>query len=156
PNQFAALGGHTTSYQYDGLGRVKEIDDANSGALQGITKYTYDNNGNVTEMDRLLEDKVVGGVEQKTWATTTYHYDSRNNLTDEFAPADAAGHVAQTHYEYDTANHLLSVKAAFLTPQETTTSWTYDGAGRKTSMTAPDGGLTTYQYDVVGNLIAET
>jgi RHS repeat-associated protein len=62
------------------------------------------------------------------------------------------GHV--TLHQYDLAGRQLSVTQAYGMPNATTTSYTYDNAGRKTSETDALNHSTSYTYDSAGNLLS--
>lgn len=55
-----------------------------------------------------------------------------------------------TTFEYNAISELLSYTDA----EAITTSYEYDGFGRKTSISHPDNGMTTFKYDIASNLIS--
>lgn len=54
-----------------------------------------------------------------------------------------------TTYNYDVGDHLMQVSQG-----AQTRSYTYDGLGRRTSMTTPESGTTGFAFSVSGNLCA--
>ena len=148
--------GNTTATGYDPLGQTRAITDA-----QGfVTRYTYDPASNMTS--------VVDALGQET----RYQYNGANRLTGIVAPdggltsiatnwrgqrlavTDPLGRV--TRYHYDLAGQLTSVTLADGTPDATTTTYTYDAAGRRIRDTGPLGEVTSYTYDRAGQLTAMT
>jgi RHS repeat-associated protein len=116
-----------------------------------LAEYTYDNDGNITEVD------LVGGDREYTYT------DSQLVELDETLPGltrdttltyDTTGRIATettgslvTTYGYDNASQLTS---ATPTTGDTST-WTYDDLGRRTTQTI--GATTTrYKYDAAGQL----
>ena len=91
--------------------------------------------------------------------TTTYAYDSRNELTtvtnalgnstvygydadgNQHTVTDALGHTATTLYD------ALNRATTMISAVGGTTTITYDAAGRETSLTDPDGNKTQWAYD---------
>ena len=106
------------------------------GAENQTTEYSYDLNGNSTE---LLDARAN---------PTTRAFDPLNRLK---SVLDAKS--GTTQYGYDTAGNLNTV----IDPNGHTTTYTYDGLGNLTTLNSPDTGLTTYNsYDDAGNLLQET
>ncbi len=121
-----------------------------------MTRYSYDNNLNLTQ--------VVGPDD----ATYVYTYDVNGNLTSETNPlgykttftynlnndmtsyTDAMGN--STNYDYNSQNNLLSVAFANGTQQ----SSTYDPLGQATSFIDADGDAIGYAYDADGLVTKET
>ena len=144
----------TTAYTYDAFGNLLQT----QAPLGRTTSATYDANGNkITSTDargnttsykydalnRLIETDYSDGTK------STKTYDFRNNVVTE---TDQAGHV--TLRQYDLAGRLISMTQADGTTSATTTTYTYDAAGRMTSQTDALGHTTTYTYDAAGNLLS--
>src|SRR5580698_7634867 len=57
-------------------------------------------------------------------------------------------------FAYDNMGRLVGASAsyAFLSGPTFTNSYTYDAASNRTSLTAPDGSITTYGYDTLNRL----
>ncbi len=191
-----------TSLTYDTYGNVDTITDANTNVtdldynelgwlikttndLGYETKYTYDQNGNVTKLERQADDPVT------VWQTIEYTYDILNNVLTMKDPLnrtmtytyDLSENVATvtdaetnvTTYVYDERDLLFEHKDAN-TPQGVTqydydkngnlvkitdaesnaTDYAYDGFDRRTSKTYADSSGSTYQYDKNSNLTKHT
>lgn len=63
--------------------------------------------------------------------------------------------VLYTQYTYDLLNHLVQVTRDDGGANETTSTMTYDGLGRKETMQDPDMGNWEYDYDAANNLVAQ-
>ncbi|MBI2761302.1 MAG: RHS repeat protein, partial [Chloroflexi bacterium] len=146
---------HTTSYEYDVMHRLTAVVDAKNGR----TTYAYDAAGNQTSTTNALGSG-------HTWTTT---YDALNRKA---SASDPLGNTVL--YTYDAMNTLTQVRKADLvvnrfaydrvyrlTGQDLGNDstldiqFTYDNAGRRTSMT--DGtGTTTYTYDNADRLTSVT
>lgn len=143
--------GNVTSYGYDADGRVTYV-----GHPDGTSDQTvYDANGNRT---RTLTSVSVNG---SSGVTTYFHYDALNRLTQTLDQGqttvlaasgyDAIGQVLTstdgdgnvTTYTYDDAGRRTSVKDAL----QHTTTFAYDAAGNQTSVTDANNHTTLYEYD---------
>jgi RHS repeat-associated protein len=137
--------GHTTTYQYDALGRITATTDA----MGHTTTTAYDANGNVTS------------ITDATGAVTQYVYDAAGRRT---AITDPLGHTTTT--AYDAADRPTSVTDALGDTTTTrydaagdvtasidalghTMTMAYDAAGNVTSITDADGNTTAYTYDAL-------
>jgi RHS repeat-associated protein len=125
--------GNAKRWTYDLLNRMKSI------ALPGAdvkVQYIHDKNGNIIE--KKVTDKESSGV----YNTTTYTYDSANQLT---STTDALGKV--TRYMYDSNGNLAEITH----PNGSTQGYTYDKADRK--IEAKQNGKARYRftYDANGN-----
>ncbi|MBI4498970.1 MAG: DNRLRE domain-containing protein, partial [Chloroflexi bacterium] len=123
-----------TTYQYDNLGRLKQV---NYGVVGGTPTYsvqtTYDANGNVAS--------TTDGENR----TTTYQYDANNRLT---AVADTR--LKTTSYEYYVNGLLKQVTD----PDARTTTYTYDTLNRLLTEQNALNHTTTYRRDARGNVIS--
>ena len=133
----------------DPLGNVKEQspnkitatsldwdDDLNGNR----TTYTYDVDGNIASKTDPLGN---------TW-TYTYVAGTDWLLTE----TDPMGHV--TKYEYDSNGNIVKITRDYGGPLENATTYTYNSAGNRTSMTDSLGNVTLYAYDSDGNLTQVT
>ncbi len=126
---------HTTT-SYDALGRTTSAaypdNSSETFSYSGLRTTAIDRNSHqkVQENDafgRLIKVEEYAGANPYTlYATTTYEYDPRDLLK---KVTDAVGNQ---------------------------TSISYNGFGRKTSMTDPDLGAWSYGYSVLGNLTTQT
>ncbi|GCE13576.1 RHS repeat-associated core domain-containing protein [Tengunoibacter tsumagoiensis] len=140
-----------TSTTYDGLERTKNVSDPNSQSTQ--TSYTVQCGG----ITGFASDN--GCYEKTTILDANNH--QRATYTDGFGrvsydqrfTGNSSGNYAlyvTTAYTHDYKGNLTSI----IHPGNTaTTSSTFDGLGRKTSMSDPDRGNETYSYDPSGNQI---
>jgi RHS repeat-associated protein len=161
-----------TTYGYDELGnRIRQTD-----ARGNSTWFQYDKLGRETK--RILPD---GSTESKTYdaagnletrtdfmgRTTTYGYDTNYRLTSRTYPnpsenvgftytatgrrLTATDSRGTTEYGYDNRDRLTSL----LQPGTGSLSYSYDGNGNRTSLTATigaDSHTTTYEYDDASRL----
>ncbi len=124
----------TRSRVYNSLSRlVQEI-----GAASQTTAYTYDNQGNVTQIDGPLAG---------TGDVTVNAYDALNRLVQITDPL--SGVVA---YGYNGVDQLASVTD----PRSLVTSYSYDGLNNLNQQVSPDTGTTANTYDAAGNLLTST
>ena len=124
-----------TTYQYDGLGRMKQVNhDTNPTCLDAPVTYSelynYDLNGNRTSL--------TDGENHQT----QYAYDENNRLT---TVTDARLKTTQTAY------YVSGWRKEVRDPRNLLTSYNYDIMGRLTKTTAPLNRITSYQYDNRGN-----
>ncbi|HLF25275.1 MAG TPA: FG-GAP-like repeat-containing protein [Anaerolineae bacterium] len=136
-----ALGDQTLA-GYDALGnRVSERD-----ALGHTAVYTYD-----VLSRRVAQADALGHV-------TGYRYDALGNRT---VMTDANGVV--THYGYDALNQLSAVTESVTTSlgldptaYNLTTRYAYDALGNRTVITNARGYTTTFAYDALNRLSAQS
>ena len=157
------------TYTYDPLSGQKSSDQ--SSAFEGgawVVKrsenYTYDAMGllaGLVHPDGSSTaythgpDGSLATVRDENHASpnTTYAYDPAGRLvtvTQTLAVAPS-GHIA-TSYGYDIQGNLTSVTD----PNGNVTSYVYDDFGRMLSQTSPVTGTTSYRYDLAGNLVSTT
>ena len=130
--------GVTTTYNYDGLGRLTR--ESESGGL--TLSYTYDSAGNRTRM-------TASGTESYT---INYSYDANNRLT---SSVYADGTHAST-YSYDKNGNLLTAQE--WKPQEgiaSTASYSYNNLNQLASQTV-NGRSSSFAYNADGIRTAKT
>ena len=150
------LEGNSTTFQYDALGRrVKDsVPFAKEGTniVYSVKTYTYDNAGNLTQMDNaglktshtnnnrnfLTETRSHNGNEAQT---VSYTY---NALGQPLTMTTGKGAVTQ--YSYDTRGNVVSMKDALNQNEQ----YVYDVLGRLKTKTDRNGQNTTYSYDTAG------
>lgn len=162
----SATESHTTSYQYNDRGQITQVNYPDGSFMQNAyddygnriatldersqtTFWTYDSlgrkitetdsNGNVTTFD--YTSALGGGCGCNTGALpvlTTF--------------PDGT----QTLNQYDKEWRLTSTTYAYGTADSTTSTYTYDLAGQRITMTDHLGSLTTYSYDPDGRLASTT
>ena len=155
------FGGNSTQFTYDGAGRVTSQIDA----LNHVTTYTYDTNGNqLTETQTLTTPGAVRTL------VTTREYDKNNRV---IRVKDPEGNITRTEYDaagnkvanidalgrrtecrYDERGKLIETIFPDATPGILTdnprTRTEYDAAGREVARIDELGRRTEYQYDKLG------
>ena len=140
-----------TTNTYDGLSRVVDVEIPDtpyqhiSTTYQGLKKivtnqrgysraYTYDLNQRLKKVEEDY-DPASGS----RYSSTEYTYDALGNLTQVVAAKSGTGCPEPQGC-----------------PEKNTTTMTYDSLSKKRSMTDPDMGYWTYDYDKSGNLEYQT
>lgn len=116
------------SASFDALGRM--LNDVGGGGQ--TTTYTYDSNGNRTQISDAL-----GRVTSQT-------FDALNRIARITDPGQGV-----TMNTYDERDRLTSVTD----PNGNTTNYVYDGFGELIAQVSPDSGTTVFSYDASGNLV---
>ncbi|MFJ8112136.1 LamG-like jellyroll fold domain-containing protein [Streptomyces sp. NPDC096132] len=122
----------TTSYDYDGLGRVTETVDA----THRRTTTTYDALDNATA----ITDYGTGTTALRT---ASAEYDLEGNLTAEIS----AQTKARTTYLYDALGRMTSQVEPVSATASITTTFGYDTAGNHTRLTDGRGNKTVYTFN---------
>lgn len=154
---------NTTDYDYDGLGRLADIDLPGIGDTADYT-YTYDDTG------------LLGNIDDPNGLDNTYEYDDFGNVlsvqtpdsgTYEFTYSKAGKVTQRTHtgldtvsYEYDNHNRLTKIDYpegyTDITYAYDSSHWGSSGYGKGHLCTMTDASGTTYfKYDHVGRVIIE-
>lgn len=120
----------TTAFGYDILDRLKAV----TNDLGQVTQYTYDANGNRTQ------------VTDANGNSTTFAFDERNLL---WKVTDAMTNVVR--YSYNPNGGLAQLADA----RSNVTAYAYDPFDRLTTTTYPDSSTELYAYDAAGNLAAK-
>jgi RHS repeat-associated protein len=166
---------HTTSYTYDDYRRRRSMTTPTSH----VTNYFYDAGGtgddyrytdagvtyvtlpsgkrtHPTYDENRRKSSVTVAVGTSDVAVTSYGYDNVGNVTSAVAPNEQAGQLyagKSTVTAYDERNRPKSVTDAL----GNVTSFKYDTAGRKASVTRPNLQVTTYDsYDAMNRLLQQT
>jgi YD repeat-containing protein len=145
-----------TNYTYDALQRPLTIANAAGTTINAYAKWTTttaDPNGNVKDYITDAFKNLATVVEHgSTLATTTYSYDSLNNLS---TTTDALGNVR--HFTYDGLSRRLTAQDLHAAGAGSVNSWsyTYDDAGNLTSQTDPKGQVVNRTYDALNRMITE-
>ena len=150
--------GQSESYVYDADGNLKSKTDFNGKT----TTYAYDTSNRLLSKtpDPSFNAPAVSftyfanGLRQTmsdVSGTTTYGYDTRNRLTSKQTP------FGTLNYTYDNAGDVLTIASSNTNGASLT--YTYDTLNRLSTVTdnrllaqGATSGLTTYNYDAVGNL----
>ena len=123
--------GRTTTYHYDGLGRLASEEETLVGQLLHKAAYTYDDFGNRSSM-------TVTGLEAYSVA---YAYDMNNRLLTE--TQSAGSESVTTSYTYDASgNQLTKTSSGTLAVGE---SMVYNGNGQLSAVTVGTE-TTSYSY----------
>jgi len=133
--QTPGSGWKSTSYAYDGLGRV--ITQTNPDGTSTSSSYTNPWETDITDARSL---------------TTKDYYDAFARLIEVQEPNSDNSVYATTNYTYDVLGNLKTTVDA----NSNTTTMTYDWLSRKTGMSDPDMGAWSYVYDSNGNLTTQT
>ncbi|MEW6697623.1 MAG: RHS repeat-associated core domain-containing protein [Bacillota bacterium] len=140
-----AGGSFTNSFKYDSLNRLIEYKD-----FSNTYQYEYDEVGNRTKETILNSSGIV-------ISSTTYSYDQANQLTTVNGQAytyDANGNLTSNGsktFSYDEENRLIEVKDFV---GVSLAKFTYDDAGKRTSMTTSSG--TIYYHYSGDKVVLET
>jgi RHS repeat-associated protein len=186
--------GATTTYEYDDRGRLKAIVRPASASLSERLEYDFDTATGKKSAERYLSGQPnswtlarseafrydifarLMAVDHPDGSSILYTYDAANNV----ATVQDENHTApNTAYQYDPVNRLTRVTQTLGSASGGTiaTQYGYDLRGNLTSVTDPNGnvttyafddfdrmkqqvspvtGTTTYGYDLAGNLISTT
>jgi len=157
-----------TETQFDTLGRVwKKFNPRFDTAPPPyyFTTFTYDGFSRV--VDTLTPDNYHLGViyrglkkivTNQRGKSTAYTYDVYQRLkkVEEDYIISTGQSYSMTEYSYNTLGNLTQVIAAKGEGEQNTTTMTYDSLSKKRTMTDPDMGYWTYEYDKSGNLELQT
>jgi len=167
--------GHTHT-KYDSNGNKTEVIEYANKAKDMFRKFTYayDHAGRpigesgvlvngVVEQGKYESENVrdfVGNIiKQRIWNgsgydETTLAYDHRNRVMEKTEPYGIDGSKRKTTYEYDKVGRLL-LESILVLGLATTSTYRYDGLGRRTQAIDSLGNIRRYVYDASGNLVKE-
>jgi RHS repeat-associated protein len=162
--------GNVTAYAYESRSRLASLFRGPSASdLRERMEYTYDGATGRKSMERYLGMESGSWVEKRrelfayntlSQLTTQTHGDATSigytyDETGAIATVRDENHVsANTRYVYDPARRLTHVYQT-LGANEIATSYVYDLAGDVTSVTDPNGNVTTYRYDDFGRMLSQ-
>lgn len=125
-------GSEITNFEYDSIGKVVKKTDA----LGKVTRYKYDNSGNVTETNyEMIENGTSTSIKHK------YTY---NSLGEVLTFTDGMNGV--TTNTYDARGNLLTTSD----PLNNTTTATYSSNGLPATVTDARGNTTTFEFSAYG------
>ena len=133
PDTVTDPNGRVTDLDYNELGWLIQAADP----LGYLTRYTYDQNGNATKIERQADAAAT------VWQTVTFAYDVLNNLTTLTDPLNRV-----TSYVYDANENLASVTD----PLNHATAYIFDERNLLFKATDANAAVTQQNYDVNGNL----
>jgi len=137
---------------YNQLGQLTQVLNANGDPVEDSAAISdtgiadgYDGNGN-----RVYKDDGLG-------IRTKQDYDPLNRLKTTIQDLGGAD-AATTTYAYDTRDNLRTVvdPGTVTDPLGLATNYTYDDLNNLTDLDSPDTGHTHYTYDAAGNRISQT
>lgn len=171
--------GGVTEFAYDGAGRIRSMTKKGNTSTQDVTmSMEYDNLGNVISvtdgegntrrMEYDLNSNLTAVYDAKGIKTESYVYDCLGNCIE---ISDAFGNVTENSYD-DLGNLVKQMNEAtgnavvysyvggrYLSSSTdsmgSTASATYDSMGNLSTLTNPNGGVTSYKYDLNSNLTDE-
>ncbi|MDK2126936.1 FG-GAP-like repeat-containing protein, partial [Parachitinimonas caeni] len=170
--------GYLTEYQYDGAGRKIETiryatqikgatDSSTLESLRSQLPIDAQTQARYTATDQRTSyyyDKrglLVGELDAEGYLTT-YDYDSRGNKTDvsRYEVAQQTPGAAQidraTNLRTRLAQDAQGKITVAVTATKRTHSFVYNSLNQLQSETSPEGLVTTYTYDALGNVISKT
>ncbi|MEA2416278.1 MAG: hypothetical protein QOI58_2935 [Thermoanaerobaculia bacterium] len=166
-------GGGATTFEYDDRGRTTATTRQVSATAYERIEYDYDpatghksaerylgghpGAWTMTRSDAFLYDSFarLREIDHPDGSKIVYHYDGANNLV---SVQDERHTAPNTSYAYDPANRLASVMQTLSSAPggQIATAYAYDVLGNLTSVTDPNGNLTSYVYDDFGRMIRQT
>ncbi len=133
----------TRTWTRDPDGRVESVQEENQTSPN--VWYTYDAQGNLTEIDR-----AIGGTRTKLVA---YTYDLQGDLASvTYYDGSTGAQRSQTTYTYDDFGELLKV----VSPDAGTVQYAYDAAGNVSKKLDAVGNTIAYAYDDASRLTGIT
>jgi RHS repeat-associated protein len=134
--------GRTTSFEYDDADRlVKETWRNADGSTANVIQYTYDKSGNLL-------------IVQDQFSKLTYAYDALNRPIEVKNAGTPNAPSVELDYAYDPAGNIASVTDTVFGNLGGTTSYSYDGQNRMTSVaqngTGVDPKLVDFVYNELG------
>jgi RHS repeat-associated protein len=143
-----------TTWTYNELGEQTSVTDPDGNT----TDYGYDQAGDLTTVTGPPSPTAVyGGTDTTARSISEYGYDTYGDRT-QVADPDGATSSAS----YDGAGQITSIDLPAYTPPGSssaitaTISLAYDGDGDLASETDPDGNVTSYTYDALGDELSQT
>lgn len=168
-------GSSWTKTWYDAKGREIETEAIGSGLVRSTRTTSYNNKGLPTRIENTTGNIVVaeditydarGRKSSEQWnsgRSVSYEYGNRmvnvddngRQFTKEY---DAWGNVLTSSDPESSVTYTYSScgKPSQVTAAGATASLTYDTAGNRTSLSDPDAGTTTYEYNAAGAVTRKT
>lgn len=140
--------GMEETFRYDGDLHLQSMAIENGSTVLDAYQYSYDKDGNLTEVDNLVSGTVqkyqydaMNRLTSETLPngnTVTYTYDALGNILSKTVKTSNGSTVSSTTYGYNAGNQLTSVNGQ---------AYTYDANGNLTST-----GTDTYKWNELGQL----
>lgn len=151
PKTITAPGGIITRMRYDAAGNQIQLSDPSAGTLE----YSYNGFGELTSQTNSRDEVTSinynpeGTISQKVTpeGTTTYMYNSNKQLT---GISSQESGVSRS-FIYNNTGKMTSTTET-ISGSSYTTSFTYDGIGRISTITHPSGITETKNYNANGYL----
>jgi len=142
---------NTTSFAYDGAGRLVYEYGPGSTATRAEAQYIYN------DLSQVAERRVWYGTNASDYAATVYTYDNLGQLTSETVKDSGATTFLKTEYAYDAAGNRTAVRVfpAAASSGATTIS-EYDALNNLISVTDSLTNRTTIAYDYSGTGLKTT
>ncbi|MBP2114943.1 RHS repeat domain-containing protein [Paenibacillus silagei] len=139
--------GFFTNYTYQ-QSRVTQVQTNGSAAVTGAAsanaQYTYFGNDQVKS---ITYPTLTDGSTLKT----EYTYNPALGWTERMTNTKGSSSLSSYSYSYDNNGNRVAVSESRNGASAQTTNYAYDALNRLISISRPDGGQTTYTYDVRGN-----
>ncbi|KAF1006254.1 MAG: hypothetical protein GAK28_02565 [Luteibacter sp.] len=129
---------------------IAYVDDATTtvtNPLGHVVTYTYATVGGTRRMTAVVGEPTVGCP----IANSHYTYDARGQIATQ---TDALGHV--TAFTYDTQGRIVTQVEAQGTPEQRTTTTTWDGTSFRPKTVTTADRVTAYTYDAQGRPLSTT
>lgn len=136
-------GSRADNYQYDGEDRLSQLALAMDASWALTNRYAYDGNN---ECVQIAGPDAVAGADPGQ--TVVFQYDERG-LVFQACAAPGTLLAVTNQYSYDADGRSSGHAQEKL--DLATETWTYDGFGRRASVTDAMGNVTTYYYDLNDN-----
>jgi RHS repeat-associated protein len=145
----------TVTYGYDGVGNITSKTVGGTGVTGLLTQYQRNSFGQITQVtdpnNNVTQFDYTDNWKDKTCAPAS---DSSAYLT---KVTDALQHISKFQYYSCSGLKAVVQDPNDLAAANAGTVTVYDGIGRPTSISSPDGGQITYKYtDAIPNNVTET
>lgn len=150
-----------TDYTYDDEGRVETITVAPGTALEAVTTYTYNNVGDVMEIEQpngvtitysYDNARRMTGMEDDLGNTITYTLDDAGNITKE----EYKNSSSTLKYEHSRAYDEMSRVIESIGAATQTTEYEYDLNSNQTKVTDAETNETEFAFDGLNRLVTQT
>ena len=143
--------GNTKTYTTNNYSQIEQIITPVTDTLSYTTNICYDRNGKVRRIDHQNKDKDGLIDSNNPWITTSFGYDTLNNLTSLTKEVNDVK-VVTTYYAYDENTNLIQMTK----PKGNIVEYVYNERGLMYSLVrapgCPEESATVSHYDENGNL----